>query len=352
MSDVSLRNLTKKYQSSLAVSEINLEIEKGEFVALLGPSGCGKTTTLRMVAGFVEPTSGHIVVGGRDVTRLAPENRNMGMVFQSYALFPHMTVRRNVEFGLSCHGVAADQRPQRIDEVLRMVGLTDYSERYPRQLSGGQQQRVALARIMAIQPSLLLFDEPLSNLDAFLRVQMRAEIRQLQRRSGVTALFVTHDQEEAMTMADRIVVMSKGRIEQVGSPSEIYDHPRTRFVANFIGTANFFDGAVEGQGGKPVFRSSSGAALPLFTDSSIDTAASTLAIRPERIDIKATGQGLLDGKIAGAVQLGSLMEYAIALTSGDHIKVQTQRRAEMIHYSIDQPVSITWRPQDATLLAA
>ncbi|MFT0890828.1 ABC transporter ATP-binding protein [Pseudochelatococcus sp. G4_1912] len=352
MSDVSLQNLTKNYNGAIAVSDINLEVEKGEFIALLGPSGCGKTTTLRMVAGFVEPTDGRIIVGGNDVTRLAPEKRNMGMVFQSYALFPHMTVRKNVEFGLSCHNIPAQQRPERIEEVLRLVGLAEYGDRFPKQLSGGQQQRVALARIMAIKPSLLLFDEPLSNLDAFLRVQMRSEIRQLQRRIGVTALFVTHDQEEAMTMADRIVVMSKGRIEQVGTPSDIYDHPKTRFVANFIGSANFFDGRVEGSNGSAVFQAQNGISLPLLENVPLDATANALAIRPERIDIRPPGEGLVEGRVLGSIQLGPMMEYTVGVIGGEAIRVQVQRRAGMPSYDHNQPVSLIWRPQDANLLAS
>jgi len=348
MSYVSLQKLTKSYGNSLAVAGIDLEIAEGEFIALLGPSGCGKTTTLRMVAGFIEPTSGRILVGGKDVTHLAPEKRNMGMVFQNYALFPHMTVRRNVEFGLQCHGVPTNEIGRRIDDVLKMVGLEAFGDRYPRQLSGGQQQRVALARIMAIRPSVLLFDEPLSNLDTFLRVQMRSEIRQLQRRIGVAAIFVTHDQEEAMTMADRIVVMSTGRIEQIGAPSEIYDRPRTRFVARFIGASNFFEGRVERQEGRAVFRTDKGSLLPLDAESSSDV--TTLAIRPENIDLGEAGTGIADGVVSHAVQLGSLMEYQIELTSGERVTVQKQRRADIPLLREQQKVAVGWRVDDVNLL--
>lgn len=348
MLDVSLKNLTKTYATSNAVDDINLDIEKGEFIALLGPSGCGKTTTLRMVAGFIDPTAGNIMVGGRNVTRLAPEKRNMGMVFQSYALFPHMTVRKNVEFGLVCHRVPASEIDERINNVLRTVGLEAMHDRYPRQLSGGQQQRVALARVMAIQPSLLLFDEPLSNLDAFLRVQMRSEIRQVQRKMGVTALFVTHDQEEAMTMADRIVVMSKGKIEQIGAPSDVYDHPQTRFVANFIGSANFFEGTVESRENEQVFRTQEGVLFPLAANP--QKAAKCLAIRPERINLGNPGEGLIDGRVEGAIQLGAMMEYEVGLGGQQSIKVQAQRRADMPKVSIGQQVSVSWRPDDVNLL--
>ena len=218
MTDLELIGLTKTYGSGAAVDNLNLSVAAGELVAFLGPSGCGKTTTLRMVAGFVEPTGGTIRVQGRDITGLAPNKRDMGMVFQSYALFPHMTVARNIAFGLHARRVRRSEVAPRVAAALDLVGLSGMEDRYPRQLSGGQQQRVALARVLALRPKLLLFDEPLSNLDAKLRVQMRHEIRRLQKEVGITALFVTHDQEEAMTIADRIVVINAGRIEQAGRP--------------------------------------------------------------------------------------------------------------------------------------
>ena len=244
MTDLELIDLTKTYGSLTAVDSISLTVATGELVAFLGPSGCGKTTTLRMVAGFVEPTGGIVRVQGRDITNLAPNKRDMGMVFQSYALFPHMTVGRNIAFGLHARRIPKSDIAPLVAAALDLVGLAGMDERYPRQLSGGQQQRVALARVLALRPKLLLFDEPLSNLDAKLRMQMRHEIRRLQKEVGITALFVTHDQEEAMTIADRIVVINKGRIEQAGAPAAIYDHPSTRFVADFIGVANLITGHV------------------------------------------------------------------------------------------------------------
>ena len=244
MIDLELKNLTKAYATTLAADNISLAVGAGELVAFLGPSGCGKTTTLRMVAGFIRPTSGEILVQGKDITNLKPNHRDMGMVFQSYALFPHMTVERNVAFGLRARSAPQIEIAPRVAAVLELVGLTGFGDRYPKQLSGGQQQRVALARVLALKPKLLLFDEPLSNLDAKLRLQMRHEIRQLQKEVGITSLFVTHDQEEAMTIADRIAVMNNGKIDQVGTPAEIYDNPRTRFVADFIGTSNLLDGRV------------------------------------------------------------------------------------------------------------
>jgi putative spermidine/putrescine transport system ATP-binding protein len=348
IANLRLIGLSKTYGDVAAVHDVNLDVAPGEFIALLGPSGCGKTTTLRMVAGFVEPSGGRVVLGDVDVTRLLPERRNMGMVFQSYALFPHMTVRANIEFGLKCHGLPRAERHHRIDEVLDLVDLTAMAGRYPRQLSGGQQQRVALARVMALRPRLLLFDEPLSNLDAKLRIQMRDEIRRLQRQIGVTALFVTHDQEEAMTMADRIVVMAKGQVEQVGTPADIYDRPRTRFVADFIGAANFFEGAVLGTGGDRAFRCHSGLLLPLPADA---PAAGILAVRPERITfVPSATDGSIAGTISRVRQITSVMEYIVMLQSGETVTAQVQRRQAMPLFQEGEAVAITWPAADSILL--
>ena len=226
--DLELRGVTKRYDGggAPAVDAIDLRVESGEFIALLGPSGCGKTTTLRMVAGFVVPSAGRILLRGVDITDIPPHRRDMGMVFQSYALFPHMTVRGNIEFGLHSHKVGKEETARRVARALGLVGLSAFEKRYPRELSGGQQQRVAVARVLALDPKLLLFDEPLSNLDAKLRGQMRHEIRKLQKEVGVTTLFVTHDQDEAMTMADRVVVLNQGRIEQIGTQSKSTSIPR------------------------------------------------------------------------------------------------------------------------------
>jgi iron(III) transport system ATP-binding protein len=224
-----------------AVDDFSLSVAPGQFVTLLGPSGCGKTTTLRMIAGFETPTEGDILVDGASIVRLAPDRRPMSMVFQSYALFPHLSVVDNVGFGLTVHHVAKPERAERVEKVMTLMGINQYAERFPHQLSGGQQQRVALARALVMEPSILLFDEPLSNLDAMLRIRMREEIRSIQQRLGITSVFVTHDQSEALTMSDVIVVMSEGRIEQVGAPQEIYHRPASEFVASFVGSANFLD---------------------------------------------------------------------------------------------------------------
>ncbi|MFA7581289.1 ABC transporter ATP-binding protein [Castellaniella sp.] len=242
MPELTLENLRKDYGSHLAAADISLTVRDGEFVSLLGPSGCGKTTVLRMVAGLIAPTSGRIRVDGRDITALPTHRRNIGLVFQSYALFPHMTVFDNVAFGLRRQGVRGTELTRRVQQALDSVRLPEHGARYPRQLSGGQQQRVALARSIAPQPQLLLFDEPLSNLDAALRDEMQFELKRLQRELGITTLFVTHDQAEAMSLSDRVCVLAHGVVQQYDRPEVIYDQPATAFVARFIGRSNRLDG--------------------------------------------------------------------------------------------------------------
>ena len=240
--DLELRGLVKDFGASRAVDHVDLQIRKGEFVSLLGPSGCGKSTTLMMIAGFEQPTGGEILVRGQQVQHLEPNRRNVGIVFQSYALFPHMTVRQNVEYGLKMRKVAAELRARRVEEVLRLVHMHDFADRSTRQLSGGQQQRVALARALVIEPDLLLLDEPFSALDRKLREEFQREVRLLQKKLGITTIFVTHDQEEALLMSDRIAVMRGGRIEQCATPMVLYQEPATRFVASFIGRGSFIPG--------------------------------------------------------------------------------------------------------------
>ena len=238
MSFLSISNVSKIFGGVVAVEDFNLEIEKGEFVSFLGPSGCGKTTTLRMVAGFELPTSGEVVLDGENITYKSPNQRNVGMVFQSYALFPNMSVAQNIGFGLQVRKTPAEEIKKIVDEMLGLIHLEKHAEKYPFQLSGGQQQRVAIARALAINPRVLLLDEPLSALDAKIRVELRQEIRRIQQTMGITTIYVTHDQEEALSLSDRIVVMSQGHMEQVGTPSEIYNHPTTEFVASFVGQLN------------------------------------------------------------------------------------------------------------------
>ncbi|MEO8714170.1 MAG: ABC transporter ATP-binding protein [Acetobacteraceae bacterium] len=242
MSYLILDRLTKTYGDTKAVDAMSLSVEKGEFVSLLGPSGCGKTTTLQMIAGFVEPSSGGVTLDGRDLLRMAPAKRGLGIVFQSYALFPHMNAAQNVAFGLEMRGVPGRERERLVDEALALVGLRGLGARHPARLSGGQQQRVALARALVIKPAILLLDEPLSNLDAKLREEMQIELRQIQRGIGTTTILVTHDQSEAMALSDRVVLMSAGRVVQIARPLDAYEHPADPFVANFLGRANTLDG--------------------------------------------------------------------------------------------------------------
>ena len=283
MAELAISGLVKRYGDFYAVRDVSLSISDGEFLVLLGPSGCGKTTTLRMVAGFIEPTSGMVRLGGADVTLLPPWKRNAGMVFQSYALFPHLSVAQNVAFGLEMRKLPKPDVAARTREALRLVRLEGFAGRLPRQLSGGQQQRVALARALAIRPDVLLLDEPLSNLDAKLRQEVRVEIRELQRQLGLTTVMVTHDQEEALTMADRIVVMNHGAIEQIGTPQAIYRKPTTAFVADFVGSMNFLAGTLEAP--ERVRIGSLSLACPPQDGLAVGTAV-RLCIRPEDVRVR------------------------------------------------------------------
>jgi putative spermidine/putrescine transport system ATP-binding protein/spermidine/putrescine transport system ATP-binding protein len=248
MSSVTLNNIVKRFGNFTAVHQSSLEIEEGAFVTLLGPSGCGKTTNLRMIAGLLDPTEGEILIGGKRVNDVPIHKRNLGLVFQNYALFPHKTVAENVAFGLKYRDVPANEIPKRVQDALELVQLPHVGDRYPKELSGGQQQRIALARAIVIEPDVLLLDEPLSALDANLREDMRVELKRIQARIGVTTVFVTHDQSEALAMSDQIVVMSEGRVEQVGAPEEVYNTPASEFVANFLGASNIMEAKCIGTG--------------------------------------------------------------------------------------------------------
>ena len=315
---LTLENITKVFPSRgnvgevVAVQDVNLEIHKGELVTLLGPSGCGKTTTLRMIAGFEFPTAGTITLDGLVINSLPPHKRDMSMVFQSYALFPHLTVYENIAYGLNVQRLSRKTIAERVNRVLDLVHLPRYGDRAPGQLSGGQQQRVALARALVMEPKVLLMDEPLSNLDAKLREEMRTEIRRIQKELNITSVYVTHDQIEAMTLSDRIVVMNEGVIEQIGTPVEIYRFPNSRFVANFIGRANFVDGVVLAQNHSTLTVKSLGESITLsnIKREFQEGEPVTLIIRPEMIQIKKRG-GLYHGVVRRAVYLGDMIEYAV-----------------------------------------
>ena len=317
MSYLTLSNVSKQFGDSYAVQDFNLDVEKGEFVSFLGPSGCGKTTTLRMVAGFENPTDGSITIDGSDITNKAPNQRNMGMIFQSYALFPNMTVGQNIGFGLRVRKSGKEDIADRVKEMVSLVNLEKHVDKYPYQLSGGQQQRVSLARALAIRPNVLLLDEPLSALDAKIRVSLRAQIREIQKRLGITAIFVTHDQEEALSISDRIVVMNVGVIEQVGTPSEIYNFPRTAFVANFVGTLNAADAEVV----DPVRGIVSVDGVHFETAKNLKDRQKgdkvRLSIRPERLSFASEEKkdNVLDATMENITFLGSIVRVQVLIGS-------------------------------------
>jgi putative spermidine/putrescine transport system ATP-binding protein len=309
---LSLERVRKEFNGVVAVEGFSLEVEPGEFVSFLGPSGCGKTTTLRMVAGFEPPTSGTIRLGGEDVTYAKPNERNIGMVFQSYALFPNMTVAENIAFGLRVRKEENSARDERVGELLELIHLPDKARSYPNELSGGQQQRVALARALAIRPQLLLLDEPLSALDAKIRDDLRAEIRRIQRQLNITTIYVTHDQEEALALSDRIVVMSSGRMEQVGEPFEIYNNPATGFVASFVGQLNRLPVRVE----DPALGRLRLGRYELRTTSMIEAPAGaevSLMMRPEEITLDAEEENVLEGVVESVTFLGSIVRVQVVV---------------------------------------
>ncbi|RJQ79526.1 ABC transporter ATP-binding protein [Amycolatopsis panacis] len=325
---IRLTGLRKHFDKVRAVDGVDLDIPPGEFFAMLGPSGSGKTTVLRMIAGFELPTAGTIELDGEDVSRLAPFERDVNTVFQDYALFPHMSVRQNVEYGLKVRRVAKAERRERAAEALRTVRLGDYGDRRPAQLSGGQRQRVALARALVNRPKVLLLDEPLGALDLKLRQAMQVELKQIQREVGITFLFVTHDQDEALTMSDRIAVFNAGRIEQVGTPMEVYERPASAFVAGFVGTSNLLSGSgAEAVLGRP----------------------GIFSIRPEKIRIDddlafpaGSGEISATGAVTDVVYAGSTVRYAVALDAGGQLSVVRQNAGEPVRFA-DGRVRLSWR---------
>lgn len=319
MAFLELNNVRKSFGLVEAVQSFNLQVERGEFVSFLGPSGCGKTTTLRMIAGFELPTSGTVLINGDDVTYKPPQKRNTGMVFQSYALFPNMTVADNIGFGLKITKKRKDEIKKRVEEMLALIKMENYGHRYPYQLSGGQQQRVALARAIAIQPQVLLLDEPLSALDAKIRVALRQEIRAIQQKLRITTIYVTHDQEEALSLSERVVVMNDGRIEQVGTPFEIYNFPKTAFTAQFVGTLNTIQAQVrDAASGRMVV-----AEQEIQASHGLDSArageAISIAIRPERISFASDGRkpNVMNVTVENITFLGSIVR--IQVRAGDHV---------------------------------
>ncbi|MEW5720584.1 MAG: ABC transporter ATP-binding protein [Chloroflexota bacterium] len=346
MSDIMIefRNLTKRYGALLANDHVNLQVQRGELMTLLGPSGCGKTTALRGLTGYVKPDEGQILIDGKDVTNLPTHQRQLGMVFQNFALFPHMTVWDNVRFPLMIRGVSKPDSEPKVREALQLIRLEGLSERYPRQLSGGQQQRVGLARALVYRPNVLLLDEPLSNLDAKLREEMRFEIRDLQRRLGITAIYVTHDQQEALALSDRVAIMNNGHIEQVGTPEEIYEHPRSKFVADFIGLSDFIPATVESYDAQTAHINVAGAALTAPAVDGLSRGQKILLfIRPNDLEIVTaeSNDNRLPGTIRQATYLGDRIDYRVQIREGIEIRVQTagtQRFAEGARVYVRLPV--------------
>ncbi len=352
---VALQHVTKRFGSHRAVDDVSLEIADGEIFFLLGPSGCGKTTLLRCIAGFYIPDSGTIRIGEQDATRLPPHQRDTAMVFQSYALWPHLTVRENVAFGLELRGVSKQERARRVDEALAMVKMTERADDRPTQLSGGQQQRVALARALVVRPKCLLLDEPLSNLDAKLRLEMRAEIRRICQEAGLTAIYVTHDQKEALSIADRLAVLHNGRVEQVGPPRDVYERPANRFVAGFIGETNLIEGpVVAADSRRVVVQADHGTitstvlpAEPVRVGQRV-----TLSVRPEVIHIgqpPADDVNVLHGVLRESVYLGEMAQDTVAV-AGTLVKVFDLHPKILTREGRSKEVTVWCRPQNVVVL--
>jgi len=353
-SAIELIGLTKAFGRTEVVRELSLTIGRGELVTLLGPSGCGKTTSLRIIAGLTYPTSGRVLIEGKDVTYLPSYSRGVSMVFQNYGLFPHMTVFDNVAFGLTIRRVARPEVTRRVRELLDLLRLAGLETRFPGQLSGGQQQRVALARAVAIQPKVLLLDEPLSSLDAKLREHTRREIRRIQQELGLTAIYVTHDQEEALTLSDRVVVMHGGEVLQVGSPHDIYNAPRSMFVAEFVGRTNLFEGqvaAASSQGDRVEVRTPSGLVIRGRRPREPLTEAKVVAcVRPENIELTTsspatTADNTFHGTLEDAEFLGAVVRYRARLDSGDSVLIEGSADAAVKGAPGDRGVFIAWSPE-------
>ncbi|MBP2233074.1 putative spermidine/putrescine transport system ATP-binding protein [Azospirillum agricola] len=340
-----LDKLTKRFTSWTAVDDLSLTVEKGELISLLGPSGCGKTTTLQMIAGFLDPNAGRITLDGQDLLAKKPNERGLGIVFQSYALFPHMTAAENVAFGLEMRGTSRADRDRMVAETLKLVGLDSYGDRYPRRMSGGQQQRVALARALVIKPHLLLLDEPLSNLDAKMREEMQIELRRIQRSVGTTMILVTHDQSEAMALSDRVVVMNKGRIQQVATPQEAYDRPANAFVANFLGRTNLLPGTVR-QDAEGSSITVGDARWPVLQP--VPPGPGALAVRPEKISFVAAAG--LTGVVQARVFQGTQWLFEVETAAG-RMMVIRQHDGSVLPNERER-VMVGWRPEDMAVMPA
>jgi iron(III) transport system ATP-binding protein len=331
MVGVTLENVTKRFDNVVALERINLQINAGEFFFLLGPSGCGKTTLLRILAGFYTPEGGRVSFGERDVTEVPPHQRNTGMVFQNYALWPHMTVWKNVEYGLTMRKVDQHEKDKRVKRALEMVQMAGYAERSPNQLSGGQQQRVALARALVIEPGVILMDEPLSNLDARLRLEMREQLQDLHKALGVTIIYVTHDQKEALAMGDRVAVMQMGKVAQIGTPREVYTRPATRFVADFIGEINLISGDVTHEADVRI--QTAVGPIKGTTDRTLTKGQRVLcAVRPEALDFLESdpleNDNVISGQVKHVIYLGEVEQYIVELIDGTQVKLVEYDPAE------------------------
>ena len=351
--NVQLQNVSLAFGNNVVLRDISLQIEPGEFFAFLGPSGSGKSTLLRLIAGFGPQPTGFVTIDGEDVTRLPPWKRRVGMVFQNYALWPHMTVHKNVAFGLEERKLPAKEVRQRVDAALDIVGLREYADRRPSQLSGGQQQRVALARTIVIEPRVLLLDEPLSNLDANLRIRMRREIRELQQRLGITTIFVTHDQEEANTIADRMAVLNEGILQQVGSPMILYDQPTNRFVAQFLGTANLLQGEVHNANEQPIFTATCGIQIPVSKDTATVKQA-TAMFRPQHLRIvdnitDDASAAYFTGCVRNREFLGHLVRYAVEVDGVD-ILVDDEHYMGRQYYEAGAELHVALDPSQVRIL--
>jgi spermidine/putrescine ABC transporter ATP-binding subunit len=349
---VELKNITLAYGSFIAVQDVSLAIEKGAFLTLLGPSGCGKTTILRSVAGLVNPSEGDITIAGRRVNDIPIHKRNIGLVFQNYALFPHKTIFDNIAFGLKYRNVPKPSIAEKVRRALEIVRLPGVDKKLPSELSGGQQQRIALARAIVIEPDVLLLDEPLSALDANLREEMRIELKQIQRQTGITTIFVTHDQGEALAMSDRVVVMNKGHIEQVGTPAEVYEHPQSEFVASFLGNANFLTGTVAGMQGAAIqVRLADGTPLLVGGGAARPVKAGDIVkvvVRAEKIMLGAAQNTSLSGKIVDVDYLGALARYDIDLAGGQRVRALSSLQQKP--HAEGQTVGIVIEPEHCRIL--